>query len=69
MKVLNAVASSDGVGVSGRVSYGVLEYGFAVEMESVFCADHNWCCMILSSYVDLINRPGLERPWRKVRMT
>ena len=38
MKVLNAVASSDGVGVSGRVSYGVLEYGFAVEMESVFCA-------------------------------
>ena len=59
MKVLNAVASSDGVGVSGRVSYGVLEYGFAVEMESVFCA----------SYVDLINRPGLERPWRKVRMT
>jgi len=34
MKVLNAVASSDGVGVSGRVSYGVLEYGFAVKMES-----------------------------------
>jgi len=29
---LNAVASSDGVGVSGRVSYGVLEYGFAVKM-------------------------------------
>jgi len=26
------VASSDGVGVSGRVSYGVLEYGFAVKM-------------------------------------
>ena len=31
-EALNQVACSDGVGVSGRVSYGVLLYGFAVKM-------------------------------------
>ena len=36
--VLNAVASSDGVGVSGRVTYGVLLYGFAVKMGIRGCA-------------------------------
>lgn len=32
MKVLNAVASSDGVGVSGRVTYGVPVCAYGAKM-------------------------------------